>query len=96
MLVQLNFFRYNSIIKPHLQYAIGVYCKTSEQNMNVLQRLQNKTLKVLFYKRRNENIDTLYREHKILKMKDLAKFQILQPIHNYLNQRSKTWETIPL
>ena len=81
---------YNSIIKPHLQYAIGVYCKTSEQNMNVLQRLQNKTLKVLFYKRRNENIDTLYREHKILNMKDLAKFQTLQPIHNYLKQGSKT------
>ena len=35
---------YHSIIKPHLQYS--VYSKTSKQNINTLQRLQNKTLKI--------------------------------------------------
>ena len=75
---------YNSIVKPHLQYAIRLYSKTSEQNLNSLQRIQNKILKILFYKRRNENIDLLYREYSILKIRELAKYQIMQPIFKYV------------
>ena len=35
---------YNSLVKPHLQYAISIYSKTTEQNLNILQKVQNKVL----------------------------------------------------
>ena len=41
---------YNALIKPHLQYAITVYSKTTQQNITILQKLQNKKIRILFKK----------------------------------------------
>ena len=80
---------YNATIKPHLQYAITVYSKTSEHNINLLQKLQNKVLKILYRKKRNENIDNLYKEKNILKIKDLACYKSLSDIYKYVKQEEK-------
>ena len=45
---------YNSIAKPHLQYASEIYSKGSKTMLDSLQSMQNKLLKIIYGRKRFE------------------------------------------
>lgn len=57
---------YNSLIKPHIDYLIEIWGSAAKTNLNPVQRIQNKVIKVLFnYKYLTES-KKIYKETKLL------------------------------
>ena len=76
---------YNALIKPRLEYAAEVYGKTTEANLKSLQTSQNKTIRILYNKRRTENVEHLLHEKNILKVEDIIFSQKLKQSSNTRN-----------
>lgn len=56
---------YHTIIESRLTFAINIWGNTSKTRMKKLQRTQNKIIRVLYNKKRTENIDCIYEELNI-------------------------------
>lgn len=73
----------NSIIR----YGCGIYGYTTSGYVEKLQKLQNKAMKVLFRKKIKHNTEMLYKENKIMTVKQLIKNCVIQ--RNYFKNEFK-------
>ena len=85
---------YNSLVYPHLIYAIHVWGSTFKTNLNSLVVLQKKVVRLITY---NDGwpvqgyklapSSPLFRELEILKISEIFKHQISKFIHNCINNK---------
>lgn len=63
---------YFAYIYPHITYGMEIYGQSSKTNMNLIQRAQNKTLKILCKRDRYESPTLLHRELEILNVTEIS------------------------
>ena len=73
------------MIYSRLKYGSIVTGLTSDENINKLQTLQNKLLKVLSHKNYRYSTNKLHNELSILKVKDMVQQEILSFTHSYVH-----------
>ena len=78
---------YYSLIYSQIKYGLIIYGFTTKSNMNKLQTLQNKLLKVLTFKDRRYPTNDIHSQLKILKIEDLLYQEKLSFVHNYINDK---------
>ena len=76
---------YYSMIHSRINYSCIVYGLTSNENLNKLQILQNKLLKVILKKPYMYPTNALHNELSILQVKDIINQGILTFVHKYLH-----------
>ena len=70
-----------------IKYALAIYGTTSKENILLIQRLQNKLLKVLMKKKYRYPTNNLHNELNILKVEDLVDQEILTFVCNFKNNK---------
>ena len=73
---------YFASIYSKISYGIEVYGSTTTQNLNKLQVLQNKLMKLLTKRERDFSTNRLHSELKIIKVEDIHKNSILNLVFN--------------
>ena len=73
---------YNSLILPNILYGIELYAW-----LNILQKAQNRILKILFNLNKLANTNTLHRRNNVLKISDLAELRTLLISHRVVHYR---------
>jgi hypothetical protein len=68
---------YESWIKAHLLYALEVYGGAKAKELNRLQKIQNRIIKILFGKRNRFSTQQIFLQQKILKIKQLYEYNII-------------------
>ena len=62
---------YHSLFESHLHFGSIIYGATSTRNMEQIETVQRKAIRVLTRSRYNAHTDPLFKKHKILKVNDL-------------------------
>ena len=75
---------YYSYIYSRIQYAISIYCANSQNNINMLQTMQNKLLKVLLSKGMRYSTNQLHNDLDILKVSDLESLETITFVKNFM------------
>ena len=78
---------YYTMMYSKIKYAISVYGLTSLDNINKIQVLQNKLLKILTFKDYRYSTNRLHNDFEILKVNDITKQEILNFVHGYINNK---------
>lgn len=81
---------YNAYFLPHFRYLLPVWGTCGVANFGNIQRLQNKTLKILFNYDQQTHTETLYRELGVFKLEDLRELEQCKLIYKIINQRQKS------
>lgn len=63
---KLRHLIYNSLVKPHIEYLIEIWGSAAKTNLNLLQRAQNKLIKVLFHYNYSTPTNLLYKKTRLL------------------------------
>lgn len=63
---KVSYCIYNSLVKPHLDYLTEIWGSATKTNLNLIQRAQNKVIKVLFHYNFRTASLRLYKETKLL------------------------------
>jgi hypothetical protein len=78
---RVRFTIYNTLVKPHIDYLIEIWGAAAATNLNLIQRAQNKLIKVLFkYDSRTPTIK-IYQETNILNIRQSYAYQTCLLIH---------------
>ena len=75
---------YHSIFSSHMIYGSQIWGQGCTEN---IQKLQNRALRTIEFKNKHTDVDPLYAQTRILKLKDYIKLQNCLLIHQYLNDR---------
>ena len=78
---------YYAMMYSKIKYAASVYGLSSSENINKIQILQNKLLKVLTFKKYRYSTNQLHNDFDILKIDDIIKQEILAFVHGYINNK---------
>ena len=78
---------YYSLVYSKIKYALAVYGNTSNENIQLIQCLQNKLIKVLMKKNYRYPTYKLHNELNILKVEDLVDQEILTFVFNFINKK---------
>ena len=78
---------YYAMMYSKIKYAISVYGLTSLENINKIQVLQNKLLKVVTFKNYRYSTNQLHNDFDILKIDDIIDQEILVFVHGYINDK---------
>ena len=70
---------------PRIKYGISVYGQSCDTKLKRIQTLQNQLLKVLSSKNYRFSTDMLHNEFDLLKVKDIAKQEVLTFVHNFFS-----------
>lgn len=81
-----KYLLYNSFISSHLIYCAVIYNNSLKTDLDKLQRMQNKVLKILFNKSRLTRTETLYKELKILQIEYIIKNESIKLIYKIENK----------
>ena len=65
---------YNSFILPHFKYLNSLWCNTSQQNINSLQLLQNRAMRVILRCRSRMHIDDMLKKLHFLNISEMCYF----------------------
>ena len=76
---------YYSMIHSKIKYGISVYGLTNQNNVNKLQVIQNKLLKILLNKNYRYSTNRTHNELGVLKISELITQEICTFVCNYLN-----------
>ena len=76
----------HSLATTHLNYSITRWRKSNFALISKLQGLYDRILRLSFYRHPQENINDIYKNLALLKVKDKCKFEIGCLIHKYLHQ----------
>ena len=68
---------YDSWIKSHLQYGLEIYGCAKAKEINRLQKIQNKIIKILFGSRSYQKTTHIFEKHQILTIKQLFEYNII-------------------
>ena len=72
---------YYTMIYSRIKYGSIITGQTTDENLSKIQTLQNKLLKVLYYKNYRYSTNKLHKELKILKFNDLIKQETLSCVY---------------
>jgi hypothetical protein len=85
---------YESLIKPHLLYAVEVYGNGKKSAIKRLEKVQNKLVKILFTNKVNTKAHEIYVNFNILKIQKLhAYVLLLKNFFKFKNKREEQIET---
>lgn len=87
---EVRYTIYNSLVKPHLDYLIEVWGSAAPTNLCDLQITQNKLIKVLFSYDYLTPTEKIYKETKILNIKQLYIYNTCILIRKILNKEIHT------
>ena len=76
---------YHAFIHSRLNYASEIYVNTTRKYIQPLISTQNKILRILQFQTTRTNINKLYKDFDILKLKDLHKFNICCIVHKFIH-----------
>ena len=74
---------YFSLIHPHLLYALPIWGSTFPSYFKKLQRLQNKSIRIIFNILPKTSVSPYYYKLKILKLADLYIYEIAKIVHQH-------------
>ena len=75
------------MIYSQIKYGLIIYGFTTKSNINKLQTLQNKLLKVLTFKDRRYPTNDIHSQLKILKIEDIFYQEKVSFVHNFINDK---------
>ena len=81
---------FNSLIMSNIVYGIELYAKNKNNFLNILQKAQNRLLKVLFKFHRLKSTNSIHRENEVLKISDQYKLRSLLIGHKVIHHPDKT------
>lgn len=87
---KLRFTIYNSLIKSHLSYLIEIWGSTAKTRLDKLQVLQNKIIKMLFNFKFRTSTKKIYRETKLMSIKQLYNYSTCIFIRKTINKNVHT------
>ena len=67
-------------------YGCNVWGLTSEKNLNIIEVLQKKCLRILTFSDFNTHTNKLFADLKLLKFRDIIRSQQLKLVYNFKNQ----------
>ena len=73
------------MIYSRIKYGSIITGQTTNENINKIQTLQNKLLKVLYYKNYRYSTNNLHNELSILKFNDLINQETLSFVYKYVH-----------
>ena len=76
---------YYTMVYSRIKYGSIITGQTTNENINKIQTLQNKLLKVLYYKNYRYSTDNLHNELSILKFNDLINQETLSFVYKYVH-----------
>ena len=85
---------YHAVIHSRLNYGSEIYVNTTRKYTQPLISTQPKILRILQFKNIRININKLYKEFSILKLKDLHKFNICHIVHKFIHFPNMLPETV--
>ena len=80
---------YFALVYPHLVYAVELFGTATAKNLNSLQILQNKLLRVLQIKRTFTHNNELFTEFDTFKIRDLYELNLLKLAHKIVHHTSQ-------
>ena len=90
---------YYSYIHCHFMYLISLWGFTTDYNLTDLQVLQNKAIRAIFWQEYQEpsvNTDSLFNKYRILKIRELVKYDCLNVIFKFRNGLLKCNQSLNL
>ena len=66
---------YHSLFESHLQYGTQLWGQKNNETITTFQKLQNRALRKITFKKRHDRISCVYKECKILKFPDILNLQ---------------------
>ena len=66
---------YYSLSQSHLQYGVQLWDQKNQEIKEIMQKLQNRALRKIDFKKFDHSIKHIYKDHKILKFTDILKVQ---------------------
>ena len=66
---------YHSLFESHLQYGVQLWGQKNNETIKTFQKLQNRALRKIIFKKRHDRISCVYKECKILKFPDILNLQ---------------------
>ena len=79
-----------ALFYSHLIYACNVWGLTSEENLNKIEVLQRKCLRIISFSGFRSHTNHLFTEYRILKVRDVIKLQQLQLLYSFLDNSLPT------
>lgn len=84
---------YNSLVKPHLLYLLEIWGNASKTSLKPVQILQNRIIKILHHYNYLTTTTTIYKETKLLNIKQLYTYctciLIYKILHNHIHSQIK-------
>ena len=68
---------YFAIFDSVIRYAIQVWGLHNNQAINEIEKLQEKAIRIMSFKGRNDNTDSLFKKLKIMKFKDILRYNVI-------------------
>ena len=66
---------YYSLFQSHLQYDLQLWGQKNQEIKQIMQKLQNRALRKINFRKIHHPIKHIYNDHKILKFADILKVQ---------------------
>ena len=77
---------YYAIFEPHLRYGCQLWGQAQTQVLQNIEKIQNKTLRILNFKNPLKPVEQIYKESKIFKLKDIATMSNLKFVYDQTNK----------
>ena len=81
---------YYSIFYSHLVYGCSVWGLTSDENLDKIEVLQNKCMRILTFSDFRSHANPLFLNLKVLKIREVIKLQQLQLLYEFINNAVPT------
>ena len=81
---------YYAIFYSHLIYGCSIWGLTTEENLNKIEILQKKCLRIMSFSDFNSHTNPLFIELKLLKVRDIIKLHQLKLVYDFVNKTIPT------
>lgn len=77
---------YGSLFLSHINYCCFLYTNTFSSHLSEIEKLQKRAVRIIDGQPRLSHTDPIFKKLKILKLKDIAKQQVLLLMHKKVNE----------
>ena len=77
---------YHALFSSHLTYGVQIWGQRQNCQTEVINKLQNRALRILNFENRNTDCNPLFKNDGILKVNDIVKVKNIIFIHDYLSK----------